>query len=257
LLVGAVTFEVAARPNPDFSNATYVVNPEKGGARTEYYRKRHLVPFGEYVPLRPLLGWLSKITDAPGGDMQPGKSASPLFVKTRNGLVAAGMLICYEDIFPRLAVSNVYAGAEAHIVITNNSWFGEGGAAYQHAAHSVLRAVETRRPVIRCGNSGWSGWMDEYGRVRGVMTDSAAGKSLLTHGKGIYYRGAQTFEITRDAAWIARDSFYVRNGDWFILFSALLAFYGYIMTQYYKPRDTTTPTYAETVTGQTPESAAT
>jgi len=54
-------------------------------------------------------------------------------------------------------------------VLTNNGWFGEGGAAYQHAAHSALRAVENRRPVLRCGNGGWSGWIDEFGNMRFKM----------------------------------------------------------------------------------------
>ena len=238
LLVGALAADDPARPDHTIFNGAFVIDPARGGLQPDSYRKRHPVPFGEFVPLRPLLDWLSKITDAPGGDMQPGKSAAPLLVRTRNTLFAAGMLICYEDIFPRLAVSNIYAGAEVHVVITNNAWFGEGGAAYQHAAHSVLRAVETRRPVIRCGNSGWSGWIDEYGKIQGVMTNAAG---------SIYHRGAQTFEITRDASWIGRDSFYVRYGDWFVLLSALLAFFGYAMAQFYKPRDNTPPTYAEPV----------
>ena len=240
LLIGAEGVSDAARPDDTFFNGAFVVDPAQGGVQPGGYMKRRLVPFGEFVPLRSLLGWLSKISDAPGGDMQPGKSATPLFIKTRTGLVAAGMLICYEDIFPNLAVANVYAGAEVHVVITNNGWFGEGGAAYQHAAHSVLRAVETRRPVIRCGNNGWSGWIDEYGKIQAVMLNGAG---------TIYHRGTQTFEITRDANWAGRDSFYVRHGDWFVLVSAALAFFGYAMAQFYKPRDTTPPTYAETVAG--------
>ena len=57
----------------------------------------------------------------------------------------------------QLARLSALGGASVLVVLTNNGWFGEGGAAYQHAAHAVLRAVETRRPVIRCGNGGWSG----------------------------------------------------------------------------------------------------
>ena len=240
LLIGAVASSDAARADDTFFNGAFVIDPAQGGLQPRGYIKRRLVPFGEYVPLRSLLGWLSKISDAPGGDTLAGKSAEPLFIKTRTGIVAAGMLICYEDIFPNLAVANVYAGAEAHVVITNNGWFGEGGAAYQHAAHSVLRAVETRRPVIRCGNDGWSGWIDEYGKIQAVMLNSAG---------TIYYRGVQAFDVTRDANWASRDSFYVRHGDWFILVSAALAFFGYAMAQFYKPRDATPPTYAETVAG--------
>jgi apolipoprotein N-acyltransferase len=98
-------------------------------------------------------------------------------------------------------------GAEVLAVLTNNAWFGEGGASYQHASHSVLRAVETRRPVIRCGNGGWSGWIDEFGKIRAAMTDTAG---------SVYFRGTVTYEITRDSRWIERPSFYAMHGDWFV-----------------------------------------
>ena len=91
-----------------------------------------------------------------------------------------GVLICYEDIFPALARENTLAGADVLAVLTNNAWYGEGGAAYQHAAHSVLRAVENRRPVVRCGNGGWSGWIDEYGNIRDTLRDENG---------TIYFRG--------------------------------------------------------------------
>ena len=105
-------------------------------------------------------------------------------------------------------------GAELLVVMTNNAWFGEGGAAYQHAAHSVLRAVETRRPVLRSGNGGWSGWIDESGRVRAVLTNED---------NSIYFRGHRTLNVTRDARWVGRQSFYVETGDWFVAVSGGLA----------------------------------
>src|SRR5258708_25592964 len=87
--------------------------------------------------------------------------ATPLQVPVGSRHVPVGVLICYEDIFPGLARDSALAGAEVLAVLTNNGWFGEGGAAYQHATHSVLRAIETRRPVIRCGNRRWGGRSDE------------------------------------------------------------------------------------------------
>lgn len=226
MLIGAVTSENAADPDNSFYNAAFFVDPLGGGVQPKGYYKRHLVPFGEYVPLRRLLGWLEKVTDVSSGDTQPGASASPLIVRTKSSVFAAGMLICYEDIFPRLAADNVRAGADAHVVVTNNGWFGTGGAAYQHAAHSVLRAVETRRPVIRCGNSGWSGWINEYGKIGDVMTNRDG---------TIYYRGTQTFAVLRDKRWAGRESFYVRHGDWFIAVCAALAAFGYAMSRFYMP----------------------
>ncbi len=238
IITGAVTSDDAARPDDTFYNAVFVVDPARDGVQSAGYKKRHLVPFGEYVPLRPLLGWLQKVSDVSSGDTQAGASAQPLFVRSGAKLFVAGMLICYEDIFPGLARDNARMGADVHVVVTNNGWFGEGGAAYQHAAHSVLRAVETRRPVIRCGNSGWSGWIDEYGVIRGEMTNRDG---------SIYFRGTKTFEVTRDSRWTGAQSFYVQHGDWFMIVCAVLVLFGYAMARFYLSRNKTPPTYAETV----------
>ncbi|MDR1009711.1 MAG: apolipoprotein N-acyltransferase [Opitutaceae bacterium] len=232
ILTGIVTEDDA------FYNAACVVDPTRGGVQPGVYKKRHLVPFGEYVPLRPLLGWLEKVSDVSSGDTKAGTSAQPLFVRSGGKLFVAGMLICYEDIFPELARANARMGADVHVVVTNNGWFGEGGAAYQHAAHSVLRAVETRRPVIRCGNSGWSGWIDEYGVIRGEMTNRDG---------TIYFRGTDTFAVTRDKRWTSQQSFYVEHGDWFMGVCGVLVIFGCAMARFYLPRNTTPPTYAETV----------
>jgi apolipoprotein N-acyltransferase len=188
------------------------------GVAREGYAKRKLVPFGEYIPLRPILGWLDKLVPI-GGDFQRGTEARPLLVPVRSGQVRVGVLICYEDIFPEFARASTLAGAEMLAVLTNDAWFGEGGAAYQHAASSVLRAVETRRPVLRCGNSGWSGWIDEFGNIRAT---------LLNEKGSIYFRGSQTLDVTRDVRWRDRSSFYVQHGDWFLLVCA-----GWAVVSYY------------------------
>src|SRR6185312_17190898 len=173
--------------------------------------------FGEYVPWRPVLGWLGKFVPLPG-DCTPGTDPSPLVVRLPSGALAFGPLICYEDIFPDLARASVRAGADVLAVLTNDAWYGEEGAAYQHAASAVLRAVETRRPVLRCGNAGWSGWIDEYGGIRFVMTDGKDGT--------VYFRGAATADVSRDIRWAGVQSFYVRYGDWFVLACAGLVLFG-------------------------------
>ena len=81
--------------------------------------------------------------------------------------IKIGPLICYEDIFPNLSREISLSGVDLFFVTTNNAWFGEEGCAEQHAAHSVLRAVETQKPFVRCGNAGWSGWIDSKGYQRG------------------------------------------------------------------------------------------
>ena len=203
LLLGSVYTESSGADERWF-NGAFVVEPLTGVQPTGY-AKRKLVPFGEYIPLRPVLGWLEKVTPI-GGDFARGTDAHPLLVPVGTGHIPVGVLICYEDIFPSLARDSVRSGAEVLAVLTNNGWFGEGGAAYQHAAHSVLRAVENRRPVIRCGNGGWSGWIDEYGFIRATVRNDDG---------SVYFRGAQTVAVTRDARWREKLSYFTEHGDWF------------------------------------------
>lgn len=216
LLLGSIAVEQPGTPRETWRNGAFLVTPESGVAE-KYYAKRRLVPFGEFVPLRPVLGWLSKFVPI-GGDFQPGEDSSPLLLPVRGRPVVWGPLICYEDVYPELARYSALAGANVLTVLTNNGWFGEGGAAYQHAAHAVLRAVENRRPVIRCGNAGWSGWIDEFGVVRSTLTDARG---------SIYYRGVKAIDVSRDARWVDRTSFYTEYGDWFVLVCAALVMSGY------------------------------
>ena len=216
LFLGAVAVSGPRGPDEKWSDAAFAVEPGSG-LQNAFYSKRHLVPFGEYIPLRPILGWLSKVVPI-GGDFAPGTDATPIVVGLPRGAAALGPLICYEDLFPSLSRESVLSGADALVVVTNDAWYGEEGAAYQHAAHSVLRAVETRRPVLRCGNAGWSGWIDEYGGIRYV----------LTSGEGsVYFRGTGTINVTRDSRWTGKNSFYVQHGDWFVAVCAALVLFGY------------------------------
>ncbi|WP_438481561.1 apolipoprotein N-acyltransferase [Oleiharenicola lentus] len=217
LLLGSVYTEGVGDADQRWFNGAFIVDPETG-VSGDNYAKRKLVPFGEYIPLRPIFGWLEKFVPI-GGDFQRGTESTSLMLPASNdNRVPTGVLICYEDIFPNLARDSVQSGAELLAVLTNNGWFGEGGAAYQHAAHSVLRAVENRRPLVRVGNGGWSGWIDEYGYIR---------KTLKDENGSVYFRGSETIAITRDARWRHRLSFYTEHGDWFLLVCAALMTLGY------------------------------
>lgn len=225
VLLGVVSAQHDAVDRLVWSNGVVLVDPVKG-LQPAAYVKRKLVPFGEYVPLRPVLGWIEKFAPI-GGDFTPGATAAPIPVPAGRVTVPVGALVCYEDIFPQLARASVLAGAELLAVQTNNGWFGTGGAAYQHAAHSVLRAVENRRPVIRCGNAGWSGWIDEYGNIRGVLTGEDG---------TVYFRGSATHVITRDLRWHGQQTFYTLHGDWFLLVCAgLAALAGWMATAFPPP----------------------
>tara|TARA_B110000305_G_scaffold145290_1_gene161488 strand:- start:1711 stop:3438 length:1728 start_codon:yes stop_codon:yes gene_type:complete len=235
---------IGAEPSVDklgesrWVNGVFLVDPETG-LDADYYVKRHLVPFGEYVPFRALLGWLEKIVPV-GGDFQSGDSAAPMLVNIKGKTLAISPLICYEDTFPQLARESVKAQTDLFVVHTNNGWFGEGGAAEQHAAHSVLRAVETRRPVLRVGNAGWSGWIDEFGAIRAVLrkverlgADGVTRQFVSTKPAdvqgSIYFKGAGIIDVSRDIRWVGRESFYVQYGNWFLWVCAALVGMGWYL----------------------------
>lgn len=186
-----------------WQNGIFRVDPE-GGLLEGYYAKRELVPFGEYVP-EPF-GFIKKVVPL-GGECLPGSDTGLIPLEAGGREWQIGPLVCYEDIFPALARGSVRAGAELIFVATNNAWYREEGCAEQHAAHSVLRAVENRRPVLRCGNGGWSGWIDAYGTIREVLRDEAG---------STYFRGGGNFTVFQYSEWLRKKSYYTRHGDWFV-----------------------------------------
>ena len=188
-------------------NGIFLVEPHTGLVDS-FYTKRELVPFGEYVP--PPFGFIDKVVPV-GGSFVPGSGAGLLEITVAEQAILVGSLVCYEDVFPRLARASARAGAQVFFVATNNAWYGEEGGAPQHAAHSVLRAVENRRPIMRCGNGGWSGWIDCYGTVRDVLRDE--------HGS-VYFRGGGSYTVLQFEEWQGRQSFYTRYGDWFVVVCA-------------------------------------
>ena len=256
ILMGSIAIEPPAEEEVDdrWFNGVFFVDPETG-VNEAYYAKRHLVPFGEYVPMRPILGWLEKVVPI-GGDFQTGYGAQTMLVNAGQQFIVVGPLICYEDTYPGLARMSVQTGADLLVVLTNNGWFGEGGAAEQHAAHSVLRAVETRRPVLRIGNAGWSGWIDEFGVVRavlqkvtridtrGVARDRVSIDPNEENGS-IYFRGSATVDVTRDTRWVGRESFFVEHGNWFVLVCFGLFAFGTVLVKTAKPKEAPKPLVEE------------
>ena len=124
------------------------------------YRKMRLVPFGEYVPLKPLLFFVAPLVQAVS-DFSPGTEPVVLNADGRRVSVA----ICYESVYPWIARAFVERGSQLLGTITNDAWFGHSSAAYQHFAQGAIRAVEEGRYVVRAANTGISGAVDPYGRV--------------------------------------------------------------------------------------------
>ncbi|SKA71819.1 apolipoprotein N-acyltransferase [Desulfobaculum bizertense] len=150
------------RPNAqgyDIHNRAFLVGKDGGSAGI--YDKQHLVPFGEYVPFGRYLPFLDKLVQG-AGDFTPGSKNAPL----NAGPMKLGVLICYETIFPELAQARVSAGANVLVNISNDAWFGNSSAPYQHLDISILRAVEQGRWILRGTNTGISAIIDAHGRIQ-------------------------------------------------------------------------------------------
>lgn len=198
------------RVTKEWRNGVFLVEPG-AGLSPNFYTKRELVPFGEYVP--PMLSFIDKFVPV-GGRFIPGEEVGLMNLTVGGSVYRIGSLICYEDVFSNLARESARGGADLFFVATNNAWYGEEGGAEQHAAHSVLRAVENRRPVMRAGNGGWSGWIDSYGTVRDLLLDAEG---------TIYFRGGGAYTILQFEEWSRQQSYYTRHGDWFVALSGGLA----------------------------------
>jgi apolipoprotein N-acyltransferase len=133
-----------------FANRAYLVSAL--GEIAGWYDKIQLVPFGEYVPLRAVLGFFVNRIVHGMGDMIPGQQQTLFEV---NG-AKLSVLICYESIFPDLARRSVKEGADVMVNITNDAWYGTSSAPYQLLAMAAMRSVETKVPMIRVANTGIS-----------------------------------------------------------------------------------------------------
>ena len=182
-----------------YYNSAYLLDP--AGQVAGRYDKAHLVPFGEYVPLRRWLPFLGKIV-AQVGDFAAGAPGA-LIPWER---AALGPLICYEAIFPELARAQVRQGAALLVNLTNDAWYGRTSAPHQHFDLAVFRAVENRRSLVRAANTGISGVVDPLGRVTartGLFVDAALVQGVPLVGDRI--------------------TVYTRLGDWFPLACLLAA----------------------------------
>ena len=127
------------------------------------YRKIKLVPFGEYVPLRSLLFFVTPLVEGVGG-FSAGDRVTMLPMAGH----MASTAICYEIVYPDLAREAIRQGAELLTTVTNDAWYGDSSAPYQHFALASLRAIEQGRYLARAANTGISGVVDPYGRVIGA-----------------------------------------------------------------------------------------
>lgn len=131
------------------------------GDSPQFYYKRHLVPFGEYVPFRDWAGGLLNFVGTPLGDFNAGTSAQPLQAAGH----ALGVSICYEVTFGAELADSLPA-AEILLNVSNDAWFGRSAAPWQHLQMARMRALETARPLLRATNTGISAVIDQRGGLR-------------------------------------------------------------------------------------------
>lgn len=156
LLVGSDQWEQGSPPR--IYNAAFLVRPD--GSTGGVYRKVQLVPFGEYVPFKPLLFFARPLVEAVS-DFAPGTEVNTLPVDSERISTA----ICYEVVYPALIREGVLNGSALLTTITNDAWFGRSSAPWQHFAMASMRAIEQGRYLVRAANTGISGVVDPYGQV--------------------------------------------------------------------------------------------
>jgi apolipoprotein N-acyltransferase len=176
----------------------------------EIYNKNHLVPFGEYTPLKTVFPWILKLTPV-GMDFSPGETITPL--QLANPKLKIAPLICFEDSFARQARKIARQSPDLFINITNDGWFKNSAASMQHLHNALFRAVENRIPMLRAANSGITAEISERGVVRKILRDANSGKTFTMgtmHGELPIPPHCQTL--------------YQKWGDWIAGISALIFF---------------------------------
>lgn len=157
-------------------NSAYFIG--KDGAFGQRYDKLRLVPFGEYVPLKFLFGWLTPVADALGiSDFSAGKDA--VVFRWAREEWPFGVLICFEDVFTDLGRHLADRDAKFLTVITNDAWFGKTSAPFQHLQASIFRAVENGVAVVRAANTGVSAFISCRGRVLATVKDAKGEETFV------------------------------------------------------------------------------
>ncbi|MCX7661240.1 MAG: apolipoprotein N-acyltransferase [Candidatus Omnitrophica bacterium] len=201
LLLGAVMLK-----KDKYYNSAILVSTSE----SSIYNKLRLVPFGEYIPLKRIFGFLETVF--PIGDFTAGKEWTVFSIPVKDCQVNFSVLICFEDLSPELSREFIRRGADFLVNITNDAWFMKTPSAYQHLSASVFRAVENKVYLVRSANTGVSGFISPLG-VIDLLEDNK--------GRNIFIEGYKAKDIV-----IVRygPSFYARYPDLIILFAMLTLF---------------------------------
>lgn len=189
---GTAATQILGAPSETRGRAVSAFAFGPDGSLTGFYDKRKLVPFGEYVPLRSVLGRYAGVINQLG-EFEPGALRQPLM---EAGGTPVGAGICYEAIFPYLWRERAASGARVFVSMTNDGWYLATAGPYQHFAANVMRAAENGVPLVRAANTGISGGVDPWGRVT-VRSD------------------IDTYTVLFVPVMAAHRTIYSKYGDWF------------------------------------------
>jgi apolipoprotein N-acyltransferase len=196
LLLGTIDIE-----NQHDYNAALLVSG--AGRGMQIYRKFHLVPFGEYIPLRHSFPLFAAVASKwVPGDFNPGNDYTVFHLT--NSDVRVAPLICFEDTIGDLTRQFVLRGADLLANMTNDGWFLHSIGSQQHLTNAIFRCVETRRPMVRAANSGVTCFINEFGRITQILQDDSG--STFTEG---ILAGKVNLPQDREI------TFYVQHGELF------------------------------------------
>ena len=199
LLIG--TIDSDDKTHESFNTATLLT---AHGKDIQSYRKMHLVPFGEYMPLRQSFPLFAMIAgELVPSDFTPGRDFTVLDLHSPPLKFAA--LVCFEDSLGDLTRRFVCNGAEILVNLTNDGWFLETAGAQQHFDNAIFRAVENRRPLVRCTNTGITASVEPSGRID---------RWLAPFQQGFAVRELSVPQNSPQNTPQKNQTFYTRHGDW-------------------------------------------
>jgi len=214
-MFGTIDFEDLPREvkrEPNTYNSAFLVKP--AGDIAARYHKVQRVPWGEYIPGRSLLPqWIIKIIDM-HRDLTPGTSLDPISILPG---VRAGVSICFESVFPFVSRGEARRGANLLVVLSNDAWYPTSSEPAQHLANAIFRSIETGLPQLRCGNNSTSCLISPTGYISDCLfkeADEKTGLILPAPNKRGRAAGVIPVQVEKDP----RPTFFVRNGNLFILF---------------------------------------
>lgn len=203
---------VAGQPvekdNSRIWNSLVVMSPED---QLQSFQKHHLVIFGETIPFVNEIPFLKKIYEEQSGteytgSFAEGQKLEPLTVELKGTKIGLIPSVCFEDTVPRLERKFVRPGPQVIVNVTNDGWFKESEAAKQHFSNALFRAIELRRPMLRCANTGVSGAVSMTGEVLSTLVDEKG--SHFTNGSLL-----ARIQVPLDPPF----SLYALLGDWPII----------------------------------------